>query len=74
MTKFTIETDKFKDENELNIFIANVIDMRKAQSDLEVNKWIEAEQFDHLMETAKLFEKQVDDALQAMPPITALFF
>lgn len=75
MKKFTIETNLFKDANELNIFVQNVRDMRTAQTKFE--KPIYEDLYEHNAK-ARLnqkfdLEKQVDDTLKSLPEVGAIF-
>lgn len=74
-----IKTNKFKDENALNLFITNVVDCRNAQK--EVQKHLEGEsetpdyegKYKDLNNAQITFEEQLDRELAALPPIHALF-
>ncbi len=69
----TITTDKFKTENDLNIFIMNVKDMRKVQNDFEQCTSTDIETKRKTRLSKRRFEQQVDRTLEAMPKIAAIF-
>lgn len=67
MTKYTIETNLFKDENELNIFVVHVANMREAVKRYRSNPTeLGRKQMQSL-------EKQVDDILESLPEVGAIF-
>lgn len=67
MKKNTIETNLFKDENELNIFVVHVANMREAVKRYRSNP---TELGRKQMQT---LESQVDNVLESLPEVEAIF-
>ena len=74
--EYMIETDKFKDDNALNLFIVHVRDMRQAQKRYEeLAETLLPTHPDRVLalDDKTVFEKQVDDILEKLPPVVAIF-
>ena len=74
--EYLIETDKFKDDNELNLFIVHVRAMRRAQKRYdELDPTLPPTHPDRVLalDDKTVFEKQVDDILEKLPPVVAIF-
>lgn len=74
--EYTIETDKFKDDNALNLFIVHVRDMRSMQKRYEeLAETVPPTHPDLViaLDDKTVFEKQVDDILEELPPVVAIF-
>ncbi len=74
--EYNIETDKFKDDNALNLFIVHVRDMRQMQKRYEeLSETLPPTHPDRIvaLDDKTVFEKQVDDILEKLPPVIAIF-
>lgn len=69
--------NKFKDQNELNLFIIHIQSMRKAQKARDkLTKKLSPTHPDFIkaVKDVHIFEKQVDDILSRIPPVAVVFF
>ncbi len=67
----------FKDQNELNLFIIHIQSMRKAQKARDkLAKKLSPTHPDFIkaVKDVRIFEKQVDDILDRIPPVAVVFF